>query len=73
MKSKLKISNINIGGTKSDEQLIEIKDIMSFYESQKGVINFFRDCYKMIMIYTMPNMKKDSEYLLLNKCFQDYQ
>ena len=67
MKSKLKISNINIGGTKSDEQLIEIKDMMNFYESQKGkwVINFFRDCYKMIMLYMMPNMKKVSEYLLL--------
>ena len=65
MKSKLKISNINIGGTKSDEQLIEIKDMMNFNESQKGVINFFRDCYKMIMLYMMPNMKKVSEYLLL--------
>ena len=40
MKSKLKISNINIGGTKSDEQLIEIKDMMNFNESQKGSLIF---------------------------------
>ena len=38
MKFRLKLSSINVGSNKSDEQLSKIKNIMKFYNAQKDVI-----------------------------------
>ena len=48
MKFRLKLSSINIGRNKSDEQLSEIKNIMKFYNVQKEVIKFCSNYFKTV-------------------------
>ena len=48
MKFRLKLSSINVGSNKSDEQLSKIKNIMKFYNAQKDVIKFNSNYFKTV-------------------------
>ena len=48
MKFRSKLSSINVGSNKSDEQLSKIKNIMKFYNAQKDVIKFNSNYFKTV-------------------------
>ena len=48
MKFRLKLSSINVGSNKSDEQLSKVKNIMKFYNAQKDVIKFNSNYFKTV-------------------------